>query len=206
MEPSSPAPSLEDQDVLSLWVGRVARVHALLEYNLSNVHAALRPPDADVHSSAPLGVDSLITSCRSRLTEAKLGDEIATAGYEALSAAKEANAQRNRIVHDIWLLDSQAEVRPLSTWTTFGRSSRERSPYDLPAPRTLESVCDAHTMLVRSRVRTSGLFMALHEVLPWLSAARRLPSAKSELPRYIAMMEGRFTLEPNGDVEIHNQR
>jgi hypothetical protein len=204
MEPSDPASTLGDEDLLSLWVGRVARVHALLEYNLSNVHGALLPSDtASVRRMTPPGVDSLIVLCRRRLITAELSDEVTTAGAQALSAAQAANALRNRIVHDIWLLDSQGEPRPPSSWNTLSRSKRQGSPYDFSTPRTLESVISAHTMLARSRLRISGLFMALHELLPSLLDARRFPSGKTEVPRYIAMMEDRFTIQPNGDIEIH---
>ena len=41
MEPADQEPNLNDDDVLSLWVGRVARTHALLEYNVDNVHRFL---------------------------------------------------------------------------------------------------------------------------------------------------------------------
>ena len=58
-------------------------------------------------------------------------------------------------------------------------------------------VCRAGT-----RLRASGLFMALHSVLPQYRDSSRPASARSELPRYIALMVDRFTLAPNGDFQI----
>lgn len=206
MEPSDPALTLGDEDLLSLWVGRVARVHAMLEYNLSNVHGALLPYDTgSAPGTTPLSAELLIASCRKWLISAKLSDEVTTAGAQALEAARAANALRNRIVHDIWLLDSQSELRPLSSWNTFSRSSRQLRPYHLSTPRTLESVISVHTTLARSRLRVSGLFMALHELLPSLADAKRSPSGETQVPRYIAMMKDRFTIQPNGDIEIHER-
>ena len=67
--------------------------------------------------------------------------------------------------------------------------------------KDLETVVDAHNELSRSRLRVSGLFMTLHEVMPHGHAAVR-PNAESELPRYIAMMNDQFTVAANGDAEI----
>jgi hypothetical protein len=71
----------------------------------------------------------------------------------------------------------------------------------LSTPRDLDTVISAHTTLVRSRLRVSGLFMALHQLLPWLSHGRGLHPGP-ELATYVALMRDRFTLEPNGDFEI----
>jgi hypothetical protein len=76
------------------------------------------------------------------------------------------------------------------------------SPYARSTPRDLDTVISAHTTLARSRIRVSGLFMALHEVLRWHSDARCRYPAKTQLPRYIALMTDHFTLEANGDLEI----
>jgi len=202
MEPPDPASTLSDDDQLSLWVGRVARVHALLEYNLSNLHGALRPPGLPVvRSTLPASVDLLVDECRKLLETTELNPEIITAGTQALSAAKAANAERNRVVHDMWLPDPGSEAGKSPTWQAFRRLGRSR-PYASSTLHNLDTVMSAHTNLVRSRLRVSGLFMALHEVLPWLSDARRPHSATTQLPRYIALMKDHFALEANGDYEI----
>jgi hypothetical protein len=197
-----PASILSDDDQLSLWVGRVARVHALLEYKLSNVHGALRPPDtSSVRNSVPLSVDQLVAECRRLLKTSQLSGEVIAAGTQALTAAKGANALRNRMVHDIWLPGSQSAHEQAPSWSSFQRLQGEMKPYALSTPRDLDTVISAHSTLVRSRLRVSGLFMALHQLLPWLSHGRG-PHPGPGLATYVALMRDRFTLEPNGDFEI----
>lgn len=41
MDAQDPPPGLSNDDALSLWVGRVARAHAHLEYGVDNVHGFL---------------------------------------------------------------------------------------------------------------------------------------------------------------------
>jgi hypothetical protein len=203
MQSPDPASALSDDDQLSLWVGRVARIHALLEYNLSNVHGALSPPDrSSVPRTVPANVDLLVRECKRLLQTAELSGEVIEAGAQALAAAKAANALRNRIVHDIWLPDSRSEQEQAPSWITFRRSRGRIEPYASSTPRDLDTVISAHTTLVRCRLRVSGLFMALHEILPWLASARSLRSTGTELPRYVALMRDHFTLEANGDFAI----
>ena len=105
--------------------------------------------------------------------------------------------------------------------TTFGSGIRETNMIRLrtgtlsvgrkggwsPAPlrplADLDTVISAHSTLLRARLRVLGLFMALHEILPWLSGARPPRSQRTtELPRYLAMMKDNFTLEAHGDFTI----
>ena len=52
---------LSDDDALSLWVGRVARVHAHLEYGVDNVHRFLLRRVGNVPDSrAVKGFDQLV--------------------------------------------------------------------------------------------------------------------------------------------------
>lgn len=203
MDSPDPASILSDDDQLSLWVGRVARIHALLEYNLSNVHGALRPPETSgVRNAAPPSVDQLIADCRRLLKTSQLSGEVIVSGTQALSAAKVANALRNRMVHDIWLPGSQSEHEQAPSWDSFQRMQGQLQPYALSTPRDLGTVISAHTTLVRSRLRVSALFMALHQLLPWLSHGRPLHPPGPALTTYVALMRDRFTLEPNGDFKI----
>jgi hypothetical protein len=201
MEPSDPTSTLSDEDQLSLWVGRVARVHALLEYNLSNVHDALRPPDTlSVPSTQPPGADRLADECMKLLKRADLGRQVVAAGTQALLAAKQANALRNRIVHDMWLPDPARKAGQPPSWNAFRQSRGLIEAYAHPA--RLDTVVGAHTTLARARLRVSGLFMALHEVVPRYSATTRPTRAKSALPRYIGLMADHFKIGANGDFEI----
>lgn len=191
MESPDPTSTLSDDDELSLWVGRVARVHALLEYNLSNVRGALRSPETPtVGGALPASVDRLVDECRKLLNTTGLNAEISTAGTQALAAAKTANAARNRIVHDMWLPASSSESGQLPTWHAFRRFRGSLKPYTSSTLNDLEVVKSAHTALLRARVRVSGLFMALHEELPWLSGAKRPHAVTTQLPEVHRTHEG----------------
>ena len=149
-----------------------------------------------------MNVDLLVRECKSLLETAELSGELIQAGAQALTAAKAANTLRNRIVHDIWLPGSRGEQHQTPSWNTFRRSRGRMKPYASSTTRDLDAVISAHTTLMRSRLRVSGLFMALHEILPWLSSAGPPRSARPQLPSYLALMRDHFTLEANGDFEI----
>jgi hypothetical protein len=196
-----PVSALSDDDNLSLWVGRVAREHALLEYALSNVHRLL---DVSNDGVAPSSVGGLILQCRRLLQRTDLNAEIVRGGCEALQAAAAATAIRNRVVHDMWLPDpSRAESEP-ARWNAFRRSVQLTESYSGGTVEDLQTVVDGYNSLSRSRPRVSGLFMALHEVMP--TGFGEAPPRTSELPRYIAMMEDRFTVAANGDIEVDPSR
>jgi hypothetical protein len=177
-------------------------VHALLEYSLSNLYEVLRQsPNQD---SRVLTVHQLAPESRRLLPAAGIGKELVAAGSKALVSAQNANAVRNRVVHDMWLPSGDGGAEPDPRWIAFRRGGRPQAPYADASACDLGSVVDAHAQLIRTRVRVSGLYMALHEVMPKLApgnpARRKNPS---ELPRYFAYMEDRFTLEANGDVAVH---
>src|SRR6476469_382923 len=106
MEPADHEPVLNDDDVLSLWVGRVARTHALLECDMDNVHRFLARQLGHVLGNKSVkGFDQRVSECRKLLQRSDVGREIVMSGDTALLAAREATAFRNRVVHDMWLLD-----------------------------------------------------------------------------------------------------
>ena len=76
--------ALSDEDKLSLWVGRVAREHARLEYGLSNVRRML---DASEEAVAPGSVVGLVDQGRRLLNRSDLTADIVQAGHRALTAA-----------------------------------------------------------------------------------------------------------------------
>ena len=81
-------PNFNDDDVLSLWVGRVARTHALLEYNVDNVHRFLTRQVGVPGSKSVKGFDQLVSECRKLLKQSGAGREIVTSGDTALLAAR----------------------------------------------------------------------------------------------------------------------
>lgn len=188
--------TLTDDDQLSLWVGRVARAHASLEYSLTNVHEALS--HGSEAPSAPHGVGQLITECRSLLRQASLSPDLVRAGVETLKAAKGASDERNRVMHDLWL-DSALPSGPQDVkWAVFRREQKQPPAYGDGSPGRLSIVIHTHEHVVGARHRVSGLFMALHEVLPSRGLSGRPTKAPSSMHLYMALMEDRFTFDEFG--------
>ena len=202
MESPDLASTLSDDDLLSLSIGRVVRAHARVEYGLRNVHEALSTPNpTDNVTAGFVGADRLVNDCTLRLRRADLTRELTESGERSLAAAQEANVLRNGIVHDLWLLGSGSEDDVKPRWNMLGATRGRTGTVTRPGPRDIQSVDDARTTLDRAAVRVSGLFMALHEVLPRYAEPRRR-GWTSELPRYLALMDGHFHVAPNGDWEV----
>lgn len=203
MEPADHEPVLNVDDVLSLWVGRVARTHALLEYNVDNVHRFLARQVGHVPGNKSVkGFDQLISECRKLLQRSDVGREIVTSGDIALLAAREATVFRNRVVHDMWLLDPLREDWEPPRWNTFHRLSDVQGSYKSANSQDLTMVVDTHALLMRTRMRVSGLFMALHATWPADRARVEGSSGGDVMARYVALMTDRFTLHANGDFDV----
>jgi len=203
MEPADHEPISNDDDALSLWVGRVARTHALLEYNVDNVHRFLvRQVGHAPGNKSVKGFDQLVRECRKLLQRSNVGPEIVTSGDTALLAAREATGFRNRVVHDMWLPDPLREDWELPRWNTFHRLSDVQESYNSANSQDLSMVVDTHTVLMRTRMRVSGLFMALHAT--WRADRARVEgsSGGDTMARYVALMTDRFILHANGDFDV----
>lgn len=87
-------------------------------------------------------------------------------------------------------------------WNTFHRLSDVQESYNSANAQTLTMVVDAHTLLMRTRMRVSGLFMALHAT--W--TADRTPTEGSQgdepMARSVALMTDHFILHANGDFDL----
>lgn len=196
-------PTLSDDDALSLWVGRVARTHALLEYDVDNVYRFLgRQAGHATRSKSVTGFDQLVTECRTLLRKSNAGQEVVTSGDIALLAARKATGLRNRVVHDMWLPDPLVEGAEPPRWNTFQRFSDMAESYSSAASRDLTMVVDTHALLVRTRRRVSGLFMALHATWPTGHARAESASDEGNTATYVALMTDRFILHPNGDFDV----
>ena len=203
MEPADHEAVLNDDDVLSLWVGRVTRTHALLEYDVDNVHRFLARQAGHVPGNKSVkGFDQLVSECRKLLQRSDVGREIATAGDTALLAAREATVLRNRVVHDMWLLDPLREDWEPPRWNTFHRLSDVQGSYKSANSQDLTMVVDTHTLLMRTRMRVSGLFMALHATWPADGARVEGSPGEDNMARYVALMTDRFILHANGDLDL----
>lgn len=203
MKPVDPPLALSADDDLSLWVGRVARTHALLEYGVDNVHRFLmRRAGHEADGKSVKGFDQLVFECSNLLRKSNCDQEILAAGGSALRAARKATGLRNRIVHDMWLPDPLPDDSEPPRWNTFRRSGDLRESYNAATSHELAMVIDTHTLLSRTRMRVSGLFMALHESWPrGHDRAVGLPD-EDTLARYVALMADHFTLHANGDFDV----
>jgi hypothetical protein len=203
MEPQRQEPNLTDEDALSLWVGRVARSHAHLEYNVDNVHRLLARHVGHVPNSKSVkGADQLVSECRKLLQRSNADRQVLTSGDSALLAAKDATGIRNRVVHDMWLPDPLREDWEPPRWNTFRRTGDLQESYNSASAQDLAMVVDTQTLLVRTRMRVSGLFMALHATwIPNRTHGEGSPNA-GNMARYVALMTDRFTLHANGDFDV----
>jgi hypothetical protein len=101
----------------------------------------------------------------------------------------------------MWLPDPRDDWE-LPRWNTFRRTGDLEMSYNSASVHDLAMVISTHTAHARTRVRVSGLFMALHETWATTGARPNNPSPDGNMPRYIALMTDRFTLEANGDFEV----
>ena len=203
MEPADHESILNDDDLLSLWVGRVARTHALLEYNVDNLYRFLARQVGHVPGSKSVkGFDQLVRECRKLLQQSDAPREILTSGDTALLAARQATRFRNRVVHDMWLLDALREDWEPPRWNTFQRLSDVQGSYNSANVHDLAAVVGTHTLLMRTRMRVSGLFMALHAT--WTEDRRPVEASSGgdTMATYIALMTNRFVLHANGDFDV----
>ena len=194
---------LNDDDALSLWVGRVAREHAQLEYGVDNVHRFLSRQVGTVPNSKSVkGLDQLVSDCRRLLQRTDADREILTSGDVALLAAREATGMRNRVVHDMWLPDPLRDEQEPPRWNAFRRTGDLQMSYASASAEDLTMVVETHILLARTRMRVSGLFMALHATWPTGGAGAQGTPPGDSMPRYVALMADRFILHANGDFEV----
>jgi hypothetical protein len=148
------------------------------------------------------GFDQLVSECRKLLQQSDAGREIVTSGDSALLAAREATGYRNRVVHDMSLLDPLREDWKPPRWNTFHRLSDLQESYTSANSHDLTMVVDSHTLLMRTRMRVSGLFMALHATWPAGRARVEGSPGAGTMASYVALMTDRFILHPNGDFDL----
>jgi hypothetical protein len=200
----SGAQHLSDEDLLALSIGRVVRAHTFVDYGLRNVHEALAGPGpkalvgSTIHST-----DRLAEVCIVMLRGLDASPQIIESGVGALESARTANLTRNEVIHDMWLPAPNSEPSQRPSWNAFRALSGHLGSIARAEPRDLEFIETAYTALARAKLRVSGLFMALHEVLPRYDDDHRQKRPGSELPRYLALMNDEFTLQSNGDWQVH---
>jgi hypothetical protein len=102
----------------------------------------------------------------------------------------------------MWLLDPLREDWEPPRWNTFHRLSDLHESYNLGNSQDLVMVVDTHTLLMRTRMRVSGLFMALHATEPAGRAGVGGSPGDATMASYVALMTDRFILHANGDFTL----
>ena len=170
---------------------------------MDNVHRFLARQVGHVPDNKSMkGFDQLVSECRKLLQRSEVSRELLTSGDTALLAAREATIFRNRVVHDMWLLDPLREDWEPPRWNTFHRLSDVQESYNSGNSQDLTMVVDTHTLLMRTRMRVSGLFMALYATWPADRVRVEGSSGGDTMARYVALMTDRFTLHANGDFDV----
>jgi len=98
------------------------------------------------------------------------------------------------------LLIAASDNEP-TQWTSFYGTRGQRGTVARTDLLDVQSVRDVHEALQRAAVRLSGLFMALHAVLPQLRDRNRA-GVDTSLPTYRELMTDRFTLLPDGGWKL----
>lgn len=196
-------PTHDPSDRLSLGIGHVAQAHVQLDFALRQVHQTLMSPGLGMFlSGGVLSVARLIEDIQIMLAKADLTSEIHAAAKSALSAAKDANEVRNRVVHDMWL--PHPESKPVDGQVRWLTSRPQRGHLNSVSPagstRDLSYVADALASQRRAQLRVLGIHWALWEVLPFFRGARG--DAPSDLSNWIALMTDQFDLQDDGGFTI----
>jgi hypothetical protein len=197
MHDDEPTVLLNDDDQLSLSLGRMVRAHSLLEHRLRNVRLALDAPGQPAANTyAFVGADELAKACATRLRDVDTTAELLLAGEQSLEAAREANMHRNNMVHDLWLLAADGDESRAAQWHLFGPTLKDRVGGTARSETSdAQSVDGVRVELVRAAHRLSGLFMALHEVLPRYQDEPRRSGWTSNMTTYLALMNDQFDLD-----------
>jgi len=74
--------------------------------------------------------------------------------------------------------------------------------YNSANPEDLTMVVDTHALLMRTRMRVSGLFMALHATWPAGRPWGEGQPVEDNMATYFALMTDRFVLHANGDFDV----
>ncbi len=99
----------------------------------------------------------------------------------------------------MWFPDPLREDWEPPRWSVFRRSGDLLESYTSASSHDLAMVVEKQTLLGRTRMRVSGLFMALHAT--WRSD-RNWDGGSANMARYVGLMTDHFTLHANGDFDV----
>jgi hypothetical protein len=196
---SSSELALSLDDRLSLLIGRAARSHVQIDGALRQIHTTLCSPGLGVYLNAEIdSTDRLIQQCRTMVNKADLSEEVTSACQAALADAKEANQERNRVVHDMWM---PGEEGTDATWSRWKRLRTGLGNSFDATPQNLDDVAAVVVHLRRSHIRLHAMYFVLWEVLPFFrGSGAEIPG---QLPTMLPTMRGEFDLAEDGGWRIH---
>ncbi|WP_088315014.1 hypothetical protein [Kineosporia sp. R_H_3] len=191
---------LEDQ--LDLEIGRVARAHVNVDFALRQVYQALVMPSAAIVLVADIASTSrLIDDCRLMLKTMFPDGELREAALSILDAAKTANVERNRVVHDMWLRHS---VDP-EKWMAFTKVKGSVGMRAKGDPKDLEYIRAVRDRLRRVHLRMTILIFALQDELPFFRGGR-LEMGEKERLEQMAVLQDRFEMTAGGAVVSQSEK
>ncbi len=176
-------------------IGAVAQAHVALELTTRQLFTTLAAPGLG-GVLAPRSLSGLVDGCRAMLEKADVPEEVTAGGLGTLQAIRASDDRRNRSVHDRWVASLEADGPALDQWQLVKGTL---TPSFRATKRDVAYVRDASTAIRRADIRASGFLWALYETLPFWRGSRLGPS---ELPKWLAVMDDRFSLMSDGGFRI----
>ncbi|TCC35106.1 hypothetical protein [Kribbella sindirgiensis] len=197
-EDSERVRALNPYERITLEIGRVAREHVRMDVGLRHIYRQLVAPSPAVLLTANItSTYQVINDIRLMIVMSAPFEDpaVANAAIEILDTAKVVNADRNRVVHDMWIpMPSATEPRSVE-WLT---KRLVRGEVDLveQGPKDLVYARGVWDHLRRVTKRLDALAWFLQTVLPIYD---EFDWDETQLPMWTAMLEGRFDLlNPDG--------
>jgi hypothetical protein len=154
--------ALDPSDRLGLYIGKVSRASVLIENTLRHIWINLAGPGLAV-ALVPTGVDRLTDECVRMLHKSRRhGRDLKVASIQALRAAKAANAERDRYIHDLWMVNPRDEHADAATFIRHRVRRHELGP--APTTVTSDDLVSTYNELRDVYVRIDALEYAVGRV------------------------------------------
>ena len=198
---NDPVSQLDVHDRLCLEIGRVTRSHVQLDQMLREVHQALATPGLAIYlTNGVISTDRLVENCKLMLEKVDASDEFKDAAKAALAAAKDANRERNRVVHDMWMPAIDEEGAPLpGQWQQMHRYKGGLGWVDTGGPRDVADVRRVGEQFAFACVQVFALHWGLLKVLPFYKGGDLDPTPIED---FVKMMWGHIKLMAGGGFRL----
>jgi hypothetical protein len=186
--------ALSAREQLLYVIGAVAQQDAALENWLRYLFIQMATPTVAMHA-LPSQFTTLLETCRAMVKGAiaRMPTEWHAAALSALGEAVVAHEGRNRVVHDLWVVDPDTEADSAFVQERYRR-------WDILPTANRKTLSDAWATLNalrRATARLASLVRAARQVgLVWGDATSE-PD-----PVDLAMVQGRFRMLGNGICEV----